>query len=418
MMRKKNVIVLGAGIVGISAALHLQKRGVETVLVDRHGPGEGTSYGNAGIIEGNTLFPYPFPRSIRALARVAFKLATEANYHAGFLPRIARWLLNVRAATTPAGLESAARTMRPLFERALAEHEALIGESGAQTYLRKTGWLRVYRSEQALDKLAAELALADEYGIPYQTLDQDGALAMEPSLAPVVRHGVFWPNAASFSNPLGVSRAYHARFQALGGRLAKGDAKTLRKKNGGWSVTTDDGEAAADEAVVALGPWSPDLLEPLGIDLPLAVKRGYHWHFQAKGNARLSRPVLDAEVGFILGPMEQGIRLTTGAEFAHRDAKPTPVQIDRLMPYAKELFPLGEPVEPKPWMGSRPCFWDSRPVVGRAPGQNGLWLDYGHGHSGLTLGPVTGRLLAEMMTGETPFCDPAPFRAERFLSPG
>lgn len=414
-MQKKNVIILGAGIVGISAALHLQQRGVSTVLVDQQGPGEGTSYGNAGIIEGNTLYPYPFPRSLRALSRVALKLATEANYHAGFLPRIAPWLWRIRQATTPEGLESTARIMRPLFERALAEHEQLVEAAGAQRYLRHTGWLRVYRSDDALNKLESELALADEYGIPYRKLSLEESLALEPSLAPVFRHGVLWPQAASYSNPLGVSRAFLAHYLALGGESAKGDAKTLKRVQGGWAVTTADGEAQAEEAVIALGPWSSDVLAPLGIDLPLAVKRGYHWHFAAKGNASLSRPVLDAELGFILGPMEQGIRLTTGAEFAHRDAPPTPVQIGRLMPYAKNLFPLGDPVEPKPWLGSRPCFWDSRPVIGRAPGQNGLWLDYGHGHSGLTLGPVSGRLLAEMMTGATPFTDPSPFRAERFL---
>jgi D-amino-acid dehydrogenase len=414
-MRKKNVIVLGAGIVGISAALHLQKRGVSTVLVDRQGPGEGTSYGNAGIIEGNTLYPYPFPRSLKALTRVALKLATEANYHAGFLPRIAPWLLKVRQATTPEGLDATARVMRPLFENALAEHEALVEAAGAQRYLRHTGWLRVYRSEGALDKLAAELALADEYGIPYEKLSVEQSLMLEPSLSPVFKHGVLWPKAASYSNPLAVSRAFNAHFLSLGGEFAKGDAKTLKPVSGGWSVMTEDGEVHAEAAVIALGPWSPDILKPLGIDLPLAVKRGYHWHYSAKGNASLNRPVLDAEVGFILGPMEQGIRITTGAEFADRDAKPTPAQIDRLMPYARNLFPLGEPVEPKPWMGSRPCFWDSRPVIGHAPSQKGLWLDYGHGHSGLTLGPVSGRLLAEMMTGATTFTDPAPFAAERFL---
>jgi D-amino-acid dehydrogenase len=112
--------------------------------------------------------------------------------------------------------------------------------------------------------------------------------------------------------------------------------------------------------------------------------------------------------------MEQGIRLTTGAEFAARDAPPTPVQFDRLLPAAHGLFPLGEPVEPKPWMGARPCFADSRPVIGRAPGQRGLWLAYGHGHWGLSLGPATGRLIAEMITGATPFCDPQPYAAERF----
>jgi D-amino-acid dehydrogenase len=112
--------------------------------------------------------------------------------------------------------------------------------------------------------------------------------------------------------------------------------------------------------------------------------------------------------------MEQGLRLTTGAEFADRDAPPTPAQFDRLLPQARALFPLGEKVEAQPWMGSRPCFADSMPVIGRAPGHNALWLAYGHAHWGLTLGPVTGRLVADMMTGATPFCDPRPYAAERF----
>jgi len=166
--------------------------------------------------------------------------------------------------------------------------------------------------------------------------------------------------------------------------------------------------------VVALGPFAPEVLSPLGITLPLAVKRGYHRHYRGAGNAALARPVVDMEIGYCLAPMDQGIRLTTGVEFAARDAAPTPVQFDRLLPSTKGVFPLGEPLETAPWMGSRPCFADSRPVIGRAPGQSGLWLAYGHAHWGLTLGPATGRLLAEMMTGATPFCDPAPYGAERF----
>jgi D-amino-acid dehydrogenase len=156
------------------------------------------------------------------------------------------------------------------------------------------------------------------------------------------------------------------------------------------------------------------VLDPLGIRLPLAVKRGYHRHFRPPGNAGLTRPVVEPEYGYALAPMKQGIRLTTGVEFADRDAPPTPVQLERVTPVAKDLVPFGEPVEPTPWLGSRPCFADSRPVVGRAPGQPGLWLCYGHGHYGLTLGPITGRLLAETMIGTTPVMDLTPFSAERF----
>ena len=112
--------------------------------------------------------------------------------------------------------------------------------------------------------------------------------------------------------------------------------------------------------------------------------------------------------------MEQGLRITTGAEFAARDAQPTPAQFVNIMPRVRELFPLGERADDRTWLGSRPCFPDSRPVIGPAPGQAGLWLAVGHAHRGLTLGPATGRLITEMMAGETPFCDPSPYRAERF----
>jgi D-amino-acid dehydrogenase len=230
----------------------------------------------------------------------------------------------------------------------------------------------------------------------------------------VFRHAVHWTGAVSVSNPLAVTRAYAARFTAIGGLSFAGDARSLRRVDTRWRVDTATGSIDAGDVVVALGPWAPDLLDSLGVRLPLAVKRGYHRHFRPSGNAALSRPVLDAENGYCITPMEQGIRITTGAEFAPRDAPPTPVQFDRLLPAARNLFALGEPVEAQAWMGARPCFADSRPVIGRAHAQRGLWLAYGHGHWGLTLGPATGRLIAEMMTDATPFCDPAPYSAERF----
>jgi D-amino-acid dehydrogenase len=299
--------------------------------------------------------------------------------------------------------------------RAVAEHEALSAEAGSQHYLRHNGWLKLYRSERSFSGAARELDVAAEFGIANVPLDRDAALTLEPSLQPVFRHAVHWTGAVSVTNPLALTRAYAARFAALGGLSFTGDARTLHRAASQWRVDTAAGPLDAGEVVVALGPWAPDLLEPLGIKLPLAVKRGYHRHFRPQGNAALDRPILDVENGYCLAPMEQGIRVTTGAEFAARDAAPTPVQFDRVMPRARELFPLAEPIESQPWLGARPCFADSRPVISRAPRLGGLWLAYGHGHWGLTLGPATGRLIAEMMTGATPFCDPKPYGAERFL---
>jgi D-amino-acid dehydrogenase len=415
-MARTDAVVLGAGIVGTSIALHLAKRGLSVALVDKGAPGEGTSYGNAGVIEGNTLLPHPFPERMGAVLRVALKRATDANYHFSFLPHIAPWLLQYRANSAIERRIRFANLMRPLYAAAVPEHEALMQESGATRYLRKEGWIKVYRTQAAFASTAPERALATEFGVPHDGLDRDGVLALEPALAPQFVNAVHWKSAASVTNPLALTRAYIDRFTALGGIVLTGDARTLHRANNRWRVETDEGPVDSREAVVALGPWATDLLKPMDIDLPLEVKRGYHLHFRPRGNAGLTRPVVDAELGYCVAPMEQGLRLTTGAEFAPRDAPPTPVQFDRLLPQARALFPLGEKVEAQPWMGSRPCFADSMPVIGRAPGKSDLWLACGHAHWGLTLGPATGRLVAEMMTGATPFCDPTPFAAERFTA--
>jgi D-amino-acid dehydrogenase len=415
-MARTDAIVLGAGIVGVSVALHLVKRGLAVTLVDRGEPGRGTSYGNAGIIEANTLFPVAFPASLKSLIRIALKRSPEANYHASFLARVIPWLLAFRRNSAPKHLIATMRAMRPLFAHALAEHEALATEARADRYLRHTGWLKLYRSDGSFAATSRERAFAAELGMPVRAMDADAARALEPALAPVFRHAVFWEDAASVTNPLALTRAFAARLAALGGVTVTGDARSLHQVSSRWRVETAQGPIDAEAVVVTLGPWAPDLLGPLGINLPLAVKRGYHRHFGLRGNASLRRPVLDADNGYCLAPMEQGIRITTGAEFAARDAAPTPVQLDRVLPTARDLFPLGDAVEDKPWIGARPCFADSRPVIGRAPGRAGLWLAFGHGHWGLTLGPVTGRLIAEMMTGAIAFCDPAPYGAERFAT--
>jgi hypothetical protein len=148
------------------------------------------------------------------------------------------------------------------------------------------------------------------------------------------------------------------------------------------------------------------VLRPLGYRFPLGIKRGYHMHYRPEGNASLARPVLDAQNGYVITSMTAGIRLTTGAEFATRDAPPTPRQLDRVEPLARAIFPLGARVDPEPWLGRRPCLPDMLPIIGAAPRHKGLWLDFGHHHLGLTLGPVSGRLLAEMMTGESPLHGP------------
>ena len=390
-MARTDAIVLGAGIVGTSIALHLAKRGLSVALIDRAGVGEQTSYGNAGVIEGNTIFPPAFPSDLGALARIALKRASEANYHLSFLPQALPWLLAFRAASRPERLVETARLIRPLFARAVAEHETLMAESGATHYLRKTGWLKVYRSERSFAALQPEFDLAAQFGLPLASARHRGRAGAGAFAQSGVRaRGVLAAGGereqsagrdARLCRALCRARRRHAyRRRAL--------AASRRASAGGWRPTKAG--SMRPRSWWRSGPWARDLLEPLGLKLPLMVKRGYHRHFHAQGNAALARPVLDAEAGYLITPMEQGIRMTTGVEFAARDAQPTPVQFDRMMPKARELFPLGERVDDKTWLGSRPCFPDSRPVIGRAPGSPACGSRSGMRIGGSRSGPPPG----------------------------
>jgi D-amino-acid dehydrogenase len=284
-MARTDAIVLGAGIVGTSVALALVKRGLGVALIDRRDPGEETSYGNAGVIGGAGVYPTAFPRRLTKLLRIALKRAPEANYHLTFLPRIAPWLISYWSASAPERLAETARLMRPLMARSVAEHEVLILEAGAARYLRRNGWISVYRTERAFNALQPELDLAAELGVRTKILSVADAQALEPSLLPAFCRAIHWPDVASVSNPLAVTQAYARRFTALGGVFLTGEARSLHRVAGRWRVETAAGPVDADQAVVALGPWAPDVLEPRGIRLPLAVKRGYHRHFRARGNA-------------------------------------------------------------------------------------------------------------------------------------
>jgi D-amino-acid dehydrogenase len=207
--------------------------------------------------------------------------------------------------------------------------------------------------------------------------------------------------------------AYADLFARSGGTFVNGDAATLAPASGGgWTVDSDEGRITAEAAIVALGPWSPDLLHKFGYKFPMVRKRGYHRHFT--GGSRLGLPLQDPAFGFVLAPTSKGLRLTTGAELTGPSKSARPIQLERAEQAARQLVELGTAVEAEPWSGVRPCMPDMLPVIGQAPKHRGLWMNFGHGHQGFTLGPATGRLLAEMMSGEQPFIDTAAFSAARY----
>jgi D-amino-acid dehydrogenase len=355
-----------------------------------------------------------FPRDFAQILQYALNRSPQVRYQLSDLPAFLPWLARYFLASSPERALHSAMAELPLIQRSLIEHEALVNEAEVPELLRRTGWIKLFRSEATLANAVRELERAKNYGVAGEVLDRNAIAVREPNLTGDFAGAVHWPAPGFVPDPGGLAKAYAALFQRKGGRFVVGEARTLEQVGGGWRVGGPDGAVVAREAVVALGPWSDLVFRPLGYSIPLGVKRGYHVHLAPRGNAVLHHPVLDSDLGYLLAPMNRGIRLTTGVEFARRDAPPTPIQLQRALPRARALFPLGDPVDAKPWMGARPCLPDMLPVIGKAPRHAGLWFDFGHQHHGLTLGPATGRLLAEMMSGETPFADPTPFAVERF----
>ncbi len=416
MDSRADVIVLGAGMVGTSVALHLQKRGRDVVLLDRRDAGEETSYGNAGLIQREAVFPYTFPREFGTILSYALNNRRDAVYHLSALPRLAAWLFRYWQNASPDRVRRSAQALAPLMARSVDEHSALTAEAGAAAgnHIHHRGWLNCFRSEESLHQAIADARRLDTYGVDYTVLTAAQLHELEPHLADAIVGAIHFRGSPTSSDPGLLTKAYADLFTRNGGRFCRGDARRLTGESSGWSVFTETGAIHARDAVVALGPWSDDVFRPLGYDIPLAVKRGYHMHYGVQGNATLGHPVRDSDGGFALAPMSKGIRLTTGVEFADRDAPASPVQLSRDEPLARQLFPLSDRLDPKPWMGRRPCLPDMVPVIGKGERHRGLWFAFGHAHHGFTLGPVTGRLLAEMMTGEEPFTDPSRYAASRF----
>ena len=411
----KDAIVLGAGIVGVSTAIHLQRRGRQVVLVDRQPPGQGTSFGNAGLIQREGVVPYGFPQQFGLLLRYAFNNRIDAHYHLRTLPAQIAFLARYWWNSNTKRHEMISRAYAPLIEHSVSEHNDLIEASHAEELIRKNGWVELFRSNEKRDAEFAEAErLNREFGIGYDALSGPEVAAAEPHLRGSFAGALRWRDPWSVLDPHGLTAAYRRYFESIGGRVTTGDAVSLGMAGSGWRMVTAEGSIEAEDVVVALGPWADIVTKRFGYAFPLGVKRGYHMHYATEGNAVLNNWTLDAERGYLLAPMSRGIRLTTGAEFALRDAPKTPVQLDRAEAVARATFPLGERLDPEPWMGARPCTPDMMPIIGKAPRHNGLWFAFGHAHHGLTLGPVTGRVLAELITGEKPFIDISAYAPDRF----
>lgn len=392
------VIVLGAGMVGVSTALALQERGHQVVLVDRRGIGRETSFGNAGAIQTEAVEPYTFPRDFASLLKVATKSTNDVNWHLNSLGAFARPLYTYWKTSAPEAHAKVSALYAQVIKGADEAHRPWIEASGSADLIDYDGYRCLFRSENVLEAmLAAAERTKARWGIDYLAQDSDALAAAEPDLqmrmAGAIHYGQVW----TCRSPGGLTAAYGKLFQSRGGKFAYGDAQSLSHTGAAWQVLSEEGLHQAEHVVVALGPWSDQFTARFGYQIPMLRKRGYHRHYEITKAPRAS--LLDVERGTFIARMNQGIRLTTGAELTRRDGGIDRSQLLRSEIAARELLLLGRPVEEDPWFGERPFIPDMLPVLGQAPEHKGMWFHFGHGHQGFTAGPSSAKIFADLFDG-------------------
>jgi len=411
-----DIVVIGAGMVGTCIAWHLREKGANVLLVDRAEIGSETSYGNAGLIQREAVFPHAFPRAFNETLSVLPNQRPDIRYQMAGMLRYAPALLAYRHYSAPKRWRAIADQWAQLIKTCLDEHDRMIKAAQADDLVRKKGWLQLHRHQESFDEALAQAQQAAElYGVEYSRLESTDIAALEPHLnADPFTGAIHWENSWQVSDPGALVQRYAQNFVEGGGQFERQRVASLSPQpNGSWRILCGQRHFTAQQVVIAAGPWSMRLLRPLGYHFPLFPKRGYHWHYQPTVENTLQHSIYDADNGYLLGPMRQGIRLTTGAEMTTLHGPVKTGQILLCERLARGILPFGKAIEPQPWHGSRPCLPDMKPIIGAAPKHQNLWLAFGHAHQGFTLGPTTGRLLAELMFQETPFVDPAPFAARR-----
>lgn len=415
----RTVVVLGAGIVGVSCALELQRRGWAVTLLDKSAPGREASYGNAGVMARSSLVPFNNPGLWSALPRLLKNTSAQFRYDPVFLARNLSWAIAFLYRAQKRFYDETAAALDALIRLSFDEHRRWLAEAGIEHRLRTNGWLFLYRSEAAFEGNRLSRETFDRFGIATQALDPHALSDLEPDLKPIFPRALWIKDTASVDSPGRVVEAYAKLFASRGGRIERAAVSGLQRSGAGgaWRIASADGVMReADRVVVALGPWSKEFLgDALGVSVPMAFERGYHMHYRAAPGTRLGRPVYDTGGGYVLSPMEQGLRLSTGVQLAARDAPKNLAQLELAEAAARQAFPLEGRLEAEAWLGSRPTLPDSRPMIGECPDRPGLWLAFGHQHIGFSTGPGTAALLGAMMSGETGAIDPAPFRPSRFI---
>lgn len=418
MGRPKRVVVIGAGIVGLAAARWLQRDGHQVTLLDPAPPGTGASFGNAGCLSPSSIVPLSGPGLLRQVPGWLRDPSGPLKLRWRHLPRAAPWLLRFVRAGHPDRADRLAAALHTLLAPVHDTVETLLPGAGASGLVRRDGSLIVYRTAEGWRGGQRSWSVRRDNGIAWQELEPEALRALDPALAPGLYRGVLLPGNGHVLDPHGLVARLAADFADAGGVLLRTQATGFTfEETRLRAVGTPDGPVPADAAVLAAGAQSRRLAGLLGDRVPLESERGYHLMLDAV-DAMPRYPTLHAEDRFVATPLAAGLRLTGTVELAGLAAPPDWRRAHALLPLARRLYPgLATARGGAVWMGHRPSTPDSLPVIGRSRRSPDVVHGFGHGHLGLTGGPFTGRLVAELVAGRPSAIDLAPFSPGRFRWP-
>lgn len=407
--------MLGAGMVGVCCALSLRRRGCDVVMIDRKEPGRETSFGNSGVFSRSSVVPINSPGLLQKLPVYALNRSLAVRWRASALSD-PMWLARFLAECTQASVQRRSAALDALIRLSLDLNRQRIQEAGLTVHLRETGWLKLWRSADGPSIARTEAAALARFAIDAEVLDADGIARLEPSARRVFSSGLLIKPSASVDDPNAIVAGFAALYRENGGAFERAEVRSILRTTTGWRTETTSGSYDADHLVVALGPWSADVLRPLGYRVPMGFERGYHVHLESVSGAGPQRAVYDVDRGYVVSPMRAGARVTSGVELASRDAAPKTYQIEHAAQVAAETFRLGRQIEDRPWLGSRPTLPDSLPMIGPIPRERGLWAAFGHQHIGFSTGAGTGEIIAAAIAGEPEPMDVSAFAPARYLA--
>ena len=412
----KHVLVIGAGIVGLSTAHHLLEGGARVTLVDRDPEGDKASFGNAGGIAVTEVVPASVPGLLWKVPRWLLDPMGPLAIRAAHAPRLIPWLMRFPRAGRPTEVRRIAQALAALNTRVYTDLLPLLGAHGLLDELQQLGALTVYEQAAAFDGDAAQWALKRAHGVEVLALSGDEARELEPALSPAITRGVFTPQWSHVRDPKILVDKLRQSLVGRGLCIRVGQACDIGSGlgEGALSVKLSDGQQLrADTVVVAAGAWSGQLARCVGDKVLLESERGYNTTFAAPGVA-LSREVIFAERHFVATPLSCGLRVGGAAEFGGLNAVANFKRSHALARLAAHYLPGLRSECGTCWAGHRPATPDSLPVIGPSPRNPAVIYAFGHGHLGLTQGATTGRLVSDMALGKPPQIDLAPYAISRF----